>query len=415
LKKTILSILIFLSCITSYCQEAQKGYYITNGNQKIEGYFKPTDFFDVATIKFKKNLDSDYVDLPAAGIKEYAISDTYKFEKHMVDVDVSAKSYRNINYTKEPQFEKMDIFLEVILVSDATLYAYNDSNITKYFYSVKSKNVPITQLVYKTYKVSEQATAENTQFRQQLYTNVKCKNDDIKLFLKLRYERNELINLFKKYNDCNGYVTNVTGAAKDARYKIDYTLFAGAGISTFGGRGLNLDTNDEKSTAFGGGAEISVTFPSRFWSIFARAEYEQFSTEAKSENSRQSSQLNKVVNTFGLDYKGVNLHIGPRYNFNLNSKNTLFIDLAVAIAVPLAGDITQNVSVTNNAGTFDNATFVYNPAATAFFNFGLGYMFNNKFGADIRIDTNRDFIAGNVSEFKIKSSRMALNLRYTLN
>lgn len=415
MKKTIFLAVLFIATIAAYCQEAQKGYYITNSNQKVEGYFKPTDFYDVTSLKFKKALESDYISLPADGITEYGISDVYKFEKHTVDIDASANSFKNIDYGKDPQFVKKDIFLEVILVSDATLYGYNDGSTTKYFYKVNSKNIPITQLVYKTYKVTEQSTANNTQFRQQLYANVKCENDGINSFLKLNYSRKDLISVFEKYNNCAGYVTNVLGVATEERYKVNYTVFAGAAISTFGITGQNLDTNNDNNTVIGGGAEVSLTLPSRSWSIFAKAEYEQFSAEAKSKYSGQGSSYNKLMNIFSADYKGINLHVGPRYNFLLNQHNKLFIDIAVAIAIPLDGTITQNVVVTNNAGTFDNARYIYNPAATAFFNAGLGYMFNNKFGADIRIDTNRDFIAGNVTAFKTKSSRVALNLRYTLN
>jgi hypothetical protein len=309
---------------------------------------------------------------------------------------------------------KKDVFLEVILVSDATLYAYNSGSIIKYFYKVNSKNIALNQLIYKTYKVSEQSTAENTQFRQQLYNNVKCENDGMNSFLKLKYAREELISVFEKYNNCSGYVTNILGADSEDRYKINYTVFAGAGISTFGATGQNQTDNDDSRTVIGGGAEVSLTLPSRNWTIFIKAEYEQFSAQAKG-NYTSGSIYNNFVNTYSIDHKSINLQAGPRYNFIINQKDILFVDFAVALAIPLNGTINQNIGVTNSTGTFDNATYIYNTQAAAFFNFGVGYMFNNKFGADLRFDTNRDFIGGRVSDFKIKSSRVAVNLRYTLN
>ena len=98
MKKTIFLAVLFIATITAYCQEAQKGYYITNNNQKVKGYFKPTDFYDVTSLKFKKNLESDYISLPANGITEYVIGDKYKFEKHTVDIDQSAKGFKDIDY-----------------------------------------------------------------------------------------------------------------------------------------------------------------------------------------------------------------------------------------------------------------------------------------------------------------------------
>jgi hypothetical protein len=78
LKKTIFLAILFIASISVHCQEAQKGYYITNTNQKVEGYFKPTDFFDVTSLKFKRALESDYISLPANGITEYAIGNNSK-------------------------------------------------------------------------------------------------------------------------------------------------------------------------------------------------------------------------------------------------------------------------------------------------------------------------------------------------
>ena len=418
MKKTIFLAVLLFTAVVSHCQELQKGYYITNANQKVEGYFKPGDFSDASSLQFKRSLEASYVKIPQDGIIEYSVDNVYRFEKHLVEVDVSSLGGNsNAGYSKEPQFVKKDVFLEVVLESDATLYAYNSGSGIRYFYKVNSKNIPVSQLVYKTYKVTEVTTAENAQFRQQLFRDVTCAGESINAFLKLKYDRKSLIPVFEKYNECSGYVSNIPNTKKHNKAAINYTLFLGVGITNFGIDIAEYSPGNDKKAAVSGGIEASLTLPSQKWSLFARGEYEQFSGEVSNTYFNSASSTNQFTNTFAIDYKSLNFYFGPRYNFVLNTKNKLFIDVAAALAIPLNGNFIQNTSVTNAAGTFDNATIVYDINSTMFVNFGVGYIFNNKFGVDVRLDTNRDFLDGNgnVTGFATKLSRIALNLRYSIN
>lgn len=412
MKKTIFLAVLFIASICAYGQEAQKGYYITNNNQKVEGYFKPTDFFDVTSLKFKKALESDYISLPADGITEYGIGDAYKFEKHTVDVDASTDDFSEINYNRNPEFVKKTVFLEVILISDATLYAYAGKKGTKFFYKVNSKNIAVTQLVYKTYKVSETANKDNMLFRQQLFDNLKCDNESISAFTKLKYERKVLVDVFKKYNTCSGYVTNVLSAAVESKYLVKYTIYAGIHRSTFGIQDINPLPSEDNKTTFGFGGEVAFILPSRKFEVFIKADYEQISANSKSVTV---TPYRTTTITYAVNSSFFNAYIGPRYNFILNDKNKFFVDAALGINFFPGGDL-KVTNVTNvDSGSFSTQVVAFKLQTTAFFNFGVGYVFNDRYGVDFRIDTNRNLLNNiNVSE-TTKFTRMGLSLRYTLN
>ncbi|PZQ84865.1 MAG: hypothetical protein DI548_09175, partial [Flavobacterium johnsoniae] len=103
------------------------------------------------------------------------------------------------------------------------------------------------------------------------------------------------------------------------------------------------------------------------------------------------------------------------YNFNnfiLNNKNKIFIEGAVGINMPF-DDIIYTVTYPEASGGASEIELKYKYSAktNAYFNFGIGYTYDNKISATLRTDTNRNLLTDDTTKF----SRMGLNLKYTFN
>jgi hypothetical protein len=408
---TLLSVL--LTSLFSFSQE-HNGYYITNGGQRVEGAFKESDFRNPETLLFKSASASEYARLEASNIAEYGIGTAYKFLKRTVSIDDSSQSNTNISGTKAPNLVSRTVFLEVLVEGDASLYAYTGKEGVKFLYSESNKNIPVTQLVFKKYRSSSTSESENNQYKQQLFNDIKCEGETIDKFLKLSYQRAQLVEVFKNYNQCKGYSATVLESSAALNTKIKYTVFAGAAQSTFGYESQFQVPEDETTTTFTGGIEAALLLPLSKWSFFVKADYEHLSAEG-STTAVVSAGSNKITNTYKVEGNVVNFHIGPRYTFMLSQNNKLFVDAALALSVPVTGYFDYSGLVVNNAGSFDSANIKYELRSTAFFNIGVGYMYNDKFGIDFRVDTNRNYFNSGKTEISAKSSKLGISLRYTLN
>ena len=145
--------------------------------------------------------------------------------------------------------------------------------------------------------------------------------------------------------------------------------------------------------------------PSEKIEIFARAEYENYSGE-----SRHRLPTTAAEAYFILESSFFNFNIGSRYNFILNNKDKIFMEGSVGISLPF-DDIEYSVHYPE-AGIITNRYM--SVGSTAFFTFGAGYVFNNKFGVVLRADTNRNFL-GTTRNESVSFSRIGLNLKYTFN
>ena len=410
-----MKIFTFLAVVCSAlsCYAQNQGYYITNNGQKVEGYFKGKDFSDTAALKFAKTADGEYIKFSTESAVEYGIGDRYKSEKHTVNIDSYFDGNKNMSNQKAPEFISKAIFLEVILQSDASLYAYETNKGTVFFYKIGSKNIPLTQLVYKEYSVSQTEIAENNQFRQQLFNDVKCENADKDHFVNLDYERKPLLSVFEEYNNCTGYVSKVSASATEKKSKFKYTAFAGSGLTSLEIGGVPAEPDNSTTAGINAGVEMALTFTTTNWSFFGRAEFETYST--KTTVIYAPGSFNTMTNEYSLDNSNINIFVGPRYDFVLNAKNKIFADASVGITIPVSGSLEVHQTTSNASGTKDAGTVVYDLSSAVFLDLGVGYMFNNKFGAEIRLDTARNFMNSIQTDMEANVTRIGLNLRYTFN
>lgn len=390
-----------------------KGYYITEAGQRIEGFFNATDFNDVSLLQFKTSRKSDYSSFSTDGVKEYGINDNeFKFEKHTVQIDVSDTG-KKLSIQKYPEMKTETLFLNVIVEGYATLYSYTKDYKTKFFFSTKKKPGELEQFIYKKYQ-SEEGVAENVAFRQQLFNAVRCTNQMIVDFFEVRYDKKELADIFKNYNNCTDskYTYYYNGFRK--KREVRYTVFAGLHKMNFGiSEGFPPVNGRETSASYDFGFEAAYVLPSEKFEVFAQITYQSLS--GKNVDSYDQG-YNILTSTYKVDGAAVNVFFGPRVNFLMNERNKIFVDASFGMSFPVGLDVSRSSRIKTTSGLeYDGDSDLFSASTSFCINFGVGYAFNDKFGLSLRYETNRDVLDDVYTPYKTKINRIGLNLRYSLN
>lgn len=409
----IFSLLAVLFITMQTFSQDIKGYYITDSGQKVEGYFDTTDFNDISLLKFKTSRNSNYSNFSVDGIKEYGINDNeFKFEKHTVQIDISDNG-KNLSAQKNPEMKTETLFLNVIVEGDATLYSYTKDYKTKFFFTTKNRVGEPEQFIYKKYQ-SEEGVAENVSFRQQLFNTVRCSDQMIVDFFEVRYDKKELADIFKNYNNCTDskYTYYYNGFRK--KREIRYTVFAGIHKMNFGiSEGFPPVNGRDVSTSYDFGFEAAYVLPSEKFELFAQVAYQSISGENV---DAYDQGYNILTSTYKVDGAAINVFFGPRVNFLINEKNKLFIDASFGMSFPVGLEVSRSARIKAITGPeYDGDSDLFSASTSFCINFGVGYAFNDKFGLSLRYETNRDVLDDVYSPYKTKINRLGLNLRYSLN
>lgn len=151
----------------------EKGYYINDTNEKVEGYIKNIDWLNNPTdFSFKSTENSIFQILDLASVQEFGIYDRSKYVREKVKIDRSSESQFLMSSEKNPIFKDEVIFLKVLLEGNASLYSYTDNNLHRFFF--KTTDSQIEQLVYKNYMIRNTLVGKNNYYKQQLLNNLPC-------------------------------------------------------------------------------------------------------------------------------------------------------------------------------------------------------------------------------------------------
>lgn len=409
MKKFLLIFFVVFLPLVSFCQDV-KGYYILNNGTRKDGYFKQVNFYNEDLLSFRSNPSDAYIKVVPNDIKEYGAGDDIKFEKHTVSLDDTSLISADLGTVKEAEWVSRTVFLNVITEGDASLYSYSGDKGVKFFYQVKSKNIELSQLLYKKYLAKQLSIGENNQYRQQLYNHVSCTGQTPSNFAKTAYVKKELVKIFDNYNRCTGTVVSATAYAASASKKVSfrYTIFAGAASSVVKIERMVPAAGDIKATTLSFGVEAALVLPSEKFALFFRANYERFSSDIKTSLVTLSRN---TVDTYYIDSDFFNFYLGPRYNIMAGTTGLLFIDASFAVSVP-TGTFRQTHTTTTADGTVTGPPVEYSLRRAFFFNAGIGYDYKKKYGIEFRIDTQRD-LSNEVFLQRIKLNRMGINLRYS--
>ncbi|MEE9364305.1 MAG: tRNA modification GTPase [Cellulophaga sp.] len=392
----LLTIIFSLNCFSQISYE--KGYYITNTNQKINCLIKNIDWNNNPTeFKYKLSENSEPKKAVIKSVKEFGVDNISKYIRSIVNID---RSRENINYLsngKKPIFKEEELFLKVLVEGNSNLYEYVEGNLVRYFYNIE--NSIIEQLIFKKYNIimyyagkdsrlKQQYTnniGENNRFRQQLWSDLKCSNFKISKFKSIEYKKNDLIRLFVEYNKCNNqeYI-NYEEKQKGEFFNLTIRPRINNSSLTMQNSFSNLrnfDFGNKTGFGFGLEAEFILPFNKNKWAIIIEPTYQSF----------KSKKINNVSNIFGgkliakVDYSSIEVPLSLRHYFFLSKNSKVFLNASFIF------DFSSNSSfeITRDDGTNFSALEI---ATRKNFAIGIGYKQNDRYSLEIRYQTSRKIL-----------------------
>ena len=212
-----LTLLVYFTLIgyTNFAQiKFEKGYIIDRNDQRIDCLIKNIEWQNnPSAITYKLDEYSAILTATVNDIKEFGLNGSSKYISALVAIDRSRNNTDKLSAERNPIFNNEMLFLRVEIEGGATLYAYKESNLERFFY--KTDHTEIRQLVYKQYISQYNKILENNQFRQQLIVDLKCESIPEQLFQTIPYKERQLISLFKKYNECIQSPYEINAKPKD--------------------------------------------------------------------------------------------------------------------------------------------------------------------------------------------------------
>jgi len=348
----VCTIFLFLSSFLSSQVRFEKGYIIDNQNRKFDCYIKNFDWKNnPESITYKLEKEDQPSKINVSEFKEFGIENECKFIKAKIEIDRSSNMTDKLSNNMRPDFAEEILLLKVLVDGKASLYSYQERNLTRYFFKVD--NMDIEQLVYKKYLVNYSRIAENNQYQQQLTNNLKCgKQKDINL---VAYTKGHFTKYFANFNLCNGTEYVVYGKKKlknlinlSVKFGVNQSNFTFTEISSNGL--FDLEYDPKTSFRFGASFEYFLPFGKNKWSLLLEAYYQKVNF---SNPSNFQSDL-EVSNS------AIEVPFGVRYHKFFTENTELFLSALFVTDIFATTDVINSPIDLSGSSTIGN------------FGFGLG-------------------------------------------
>ncbi|WP_196890439.1 porin family protein [Aureivirga marina] len=397
MKKQILFLLMTVLSLSCYAQITfDKGYYIDNNNQKVECFIKNVQWRS-SPFKFEYKLTEDGNSEKAtiATVKEFGIYNDFKYIRMIVDMDRSNNNINDLTYSKEPVFEKEELYLKVLVEGEYTLYQYSERNLKRYFYN--KENEEIKQLIFKVYRDSEGKIQENNEYKRQLFADLKCPDFKMSKFAKLKYRKDDLTDYFVEYNNCNN-LEFFNFEKKKKRDLINLTIRPRLNNATLllekpsSHSSINVKFENKISASLGLEAEFIFPFNRNKWSLIVESAFQQFNSDQDFylENSYEKNITAK------FKYTSIEATFGIRHYMFLNENSKFFVNAIYGFDVYSKSSIDFTINGTP-----------YNLEVEALGNLGagVGYKQNDKYSVELRYLVNRNVLGNDTwsSEYRTLS------------
>ncbi len=414
MKKLLFTLIASFFILTTYAQASyKKGYIINNAGQKISCLIKnfhwqsnPTEFQYKITDQAKPKTGR------IATIKEFGIYEELKYIRFDGNIDRSSDVIKTMSNKRNPLFKKEQLFLKVLIEGKANLYSYQDGHLKRYFY--KTDKETIEQLIYKSYvsySIKKQEdmfhrkeyVKKNTQYKQQLWNNLKCNAILLKEVENIDYRQDDLVKLFVKYNTCdnsqeiNNYVKKDRFINLSIRPGINYSSLT---MQKNGSDFTFTDFGDQLNFRLGLEIEFIIPLPNNNLAIVVEPTFRSYKADAETVYI-QTSTITKKTNVL-VDYKSIELPLSIRYYSFFNQNSKLFFDATMVFDYP-----------------FPNS--IYSPERKDIIDFdisskisvmlGLGYKYD-KYSLELIYNIGRKIIKGNSWDSNYKGYSLVLG--YTL-
>ena len=382
MKNNLLLLISFTFAITSFSQISfEKGYFIDNADQKIECLIKNMDWkSNPDNFDYKMTSDGPSENMNINNVKEFGIHMTSKYVRHTVKMDRSSENLNQLTQDKTPLFKEEEHFLRVLIEGDATLYSYEESNLKRYFFAIE--NSKVEPLVFKKFLTADDQVGTNNEFKQQLWTSLKCPSFKINKMTNLQYKKNSLMNLFMDYNKCTSSEF-VNYEEKEKQDLFNITLrprFNSASLSIQNSMTPKRNTDFGKKSGFSFGVDFEYIFPfnKNKWSISLEPNYQSFKSEKIIEvNSFFDKELLAVI-----DYKSIDVPLSIRHYFFLNKDSKIYASASYVFSV----NSSSNIEFQREDGSILNELDI---TSRNNFALGIGYKYKDKYSIEARYLTPR--------------------------
>lgn len=361
MKNYITLILLFLYTISSISQiKFEKGYFINNDGLKTECFIKNLDWRNNPDeIIYKLSESGEKLNSSIKNILEFGVYEESKFEKHIVNIDISVQNLQKMSTIRNPKWEKRTLFLKVLVEGNAILYKYTNNNQGfKYFYKIDTSQVK--QLIYKKYMIKNGNRSENLTFINQLFKEVNCKSLSIDKVANVDYNQKSLTNYFEKNNICANPDLENEIKIKRNKAKFNFKITPGVNYSSLSMRNSldryknSYDFDSELNIRIGAEFEYIFPFNKNKWSLFIDPNYYSYSSQLTKEKINGFPTIKEIVN-IDVSIKRFVFPIGVRYNFFLNDNVKVFINTGVRYDSNLGSsiDFLKKVDLELNSSMFN--------------------------------------------------------------
>jgi len=395
----------------------EKGYFISNNNEKTDCFIKNIDWKSNPTeFEFKLSLEeSNAKTATLSTVKEFGINDYSKYKRYTVQIEKSSDDMGNISKSKTPVWLNETLFLKILIEGDATLFSYNSGNLFKYFF--ETKNSPIEQLVRIKYvntetvdgrTYSDGSYKEFNQFRQQLFNVLKCDAITEKEIENTKYEKSSLLNLFTKYNSC-GQSAAINYVEKNNKNPFTIKITAGLDQANLritdpsSYRNLSVDIKNKIVYKFGAELEYSLPFNKDTWSLFLHPTFFKFELEKDYTNEGGLYYPDYIDHHVVVNHTSLEIPFGLRYYLFLNKNSKIYFN----------GAYTFNFIGGTSSFNFNDGEKLLNSGSRNNFLFGIGYNYKSKYSAELRTNFDRQLLS-NYTTWSAKYSSIGIILGYRI-
>ena len=372
----------------------EKGYIIDKDNQRVECLIRNTDARKTPhSFSYRLTAESKTITVTPTDVKEVTISGYARYISAKVRMDRSSDNTRDIDQlssSREPEWKEEALFLKVLVEGKAaTLYAYNETDLVRFFYS--KANGPVEQLVYKPFRINQTAYDFNKEYLDQLSENISCTSSNPS-GRKPDYDEGDLEKYFIVFNGCNG--SPVAAAPKPPKTKrFSIMLLAGAEHTSFGTEdpyGFVYKFNSQTKPLFGGELECALPFNRNKISLVLSINNSSYTSSGKDERSDSAH----------LSLSTLEAAIGPRYRFFLGDDFSLFLNAMLVVDIKSSGTYYASL----------NPPFVGTSAPVVAFGGGCSY---KDFSVEFRYAGAKELFTQELS-YESRLTRTSLTVKYRI-
>lgn len=409
---------LFFVALNSFGQnDYRKGYFVDNENKRNEVFLQYKDYTKLnllenkdTSIKYKSTLESATVEIPQAKVNEIGIADEFKFQRFLLPL------LKNYNSQPLHEFQNQNLLLQVLVEGEASLYAYHNKKKTIYFYKLANETVPV-ELTYDVKTYGGAVVNTNSDYKKELYTVLKTEKLQPSDFAKVKYNDDDLIKIFDRYNKEIGK-ESLTFKNEFSKIKMVFTGFVNLNNSsvTVG----NAFSNSDKKSLFGIGlgaeAELRVN---QQWAFFLRASFQTSDYTLKTKEAEKSTAT--YVSTFDVDTRSIDVVISPRYYININNESNLFFNLGLGLAIQ-SGSVQEVLNTRFTSTVYDSDPVYLDLKTSMSINPAIGFTFHEKYSIELQYYSIKNYFhtsddssgsSGGYKDFKVKNNQFTLSLRYS--